>query len=370
MTTSGIQIPLFKTAVASNATLEVARILNSGYIGQGPQVELFEMELKDRLKYLHMVTLNSATSGLTLALQMMNLHFGVGVLTTPLTCTATSFAIRSNYYRPIWCDINPRTMNICLQDVRSKLTKDTRVLMLVHWGGYPVDMDEVYEIKQDYLNTFNQELFVIEDCAHAWGSKFNDRALGTFGHYGVYSFGAIKALTCGDGGLLCCPGEEETARARLLRWYGIDRNDRDCDIEEWGFKYHMNDINATIGMANLEMSEHIVNMAKRNSNCYDEQLKDIPGLKIMERQIGFDSSCWLYTILVERRHDFMRKMLDAGIEARPVHKRNDAYSCMSSFKSVLPRLDSVYKDIVCLPVGFWVKLEHRDHIINTIRKGW
>jgi dTDP-4-amino-4,6-dideoxygalactose transaminase len=363
-------IPLFKTAMSPNAALDVARVLNSGYVGQGNKVEWFETALREHFNYPSIVTTNSATSAIHLALHMLKLPMGTQVLTTPLTCTATNWPIRANGLTPVWVDVNPGTLNICLQDVSSKLTELTQVLMLVHWGGYPIDLAQIEHIKQEYRNKYNKRLHVIEDCAHAWGAKYKGQPVGTHGNLSVFSFGPIKPLSCGDGGVLLCRSEEETERARLLRWYGIDRDNRNCDIEEWGFKFHMNDINASIGLANLEMSKKLVYGHRRHSLIYDVQLQGIPGVKLLERNPSHESSCWLYTMLVERRGEFILKMMEHGIEARPVHKRNDQYTCVDYLKLDLPRLDSIYSNIVCIPNGWWLTEDDRNHIINTIRSGW
>ena len=166
------------------------------------------------------------------------------------------------------------------------------------------------------------------------------------------------------------PDKATASRAKLLRWYGIDREDRNCDIDECGFKYHMNDVNAAIGLANIDMSKHLVLKHQANSMVYDQQLKDITGLKVLQRTKNHESSCWLYTMLVERRAEFMLKMLENGIEAKPVHKRNDQYKCVDYLKQPLPRLDSVYDSIVHIPVGWWLTADEQNHIINTIRSGW
>lgn len=363
-------IPLFKVAMSPNAAIDASRVLNSGYVGQGDRVEDFENALKGFLMTPHLVTTNSATSGLHLALHMLGLPMGTRVLTTPLTCTATNWAIKANRLVPDWVDIDPRTLNICLQDVRAKLGKHTRVLMLVHWGGYPIDLDEVAEIKTTYRKRYDQELYVIEDCAHAWGALYQGKPLPTYGNTTVHSFGAIKLLSCVDGGVVTFDNAHTTERAKLLRWYGLNREDRSIDSGEWGFKFHMNDLNASIGMANIPMSRHFLDQHRRNSAVYDRQLVDVPGIRLLERKPDRDSSCWLYTMLVERRPDFIKKLLSCGIESGPVHRRNDDYKCVDHHKKHLPRLDSLYENIVCIPVGWWLNGDDRNHIIETIRSGW
>lgn len=363
-------IPLFKTAMSDAAGEGAARVLGSGYVGQGAAVEEFEAGLRRELDYPHLVTTNSATSALTLALHMMALPPGTKVLTTALTCTATNFAILANHLIPVWCDVDPETLNICPRDVRSKIDAGVGAIMVVHWGGYPVDMDELAAIKEEYKSDFNRDLHIVEDCAHAWGSSHRGRSLGTFGDYAAYSFGPIKSLSCGDGGALLLPDADQTERARRLRWFGIDRSFRGGDIPEYGFKYHMNDVNAAIGLANLELSRSVVSRHRSNSEFYDQRLAGADGVRLMGRHPDRVSSCWLYTLLADRRDDLVRKLRSAGIESGQVHARNDLYTCVREFTRPLPVLDSVYGSILCIPCGWWIGDEDRNKIVDAIKGGW
>jgi dTDP-4-amino-4,6-dideoxygalactose transaminase len=147
-----------------------------------------------------------------------------------------------------------------LDDLRRKISPQTAAIMLVHWGGYPNDLDRVRDVQRECQSRFGFMPPIIEDAAHAMGSKYAGRRLGCHANYTVYSLQAIKHLTAGDGGILLCPDQEQSEKARLLRWYGIDRRnsmDFRCghDIADWGYKFHMNDINAAIGLANLELLE-------------------------------------------------------------------------------------------------------------------
>jgi dTDP-4-amino-4,6-dideoxygalactose transaminase len=220
-------IPLFKVFMAKDAIDPLKEILQSGYIGQGPKVDEFEKSLSNYIGNPYANTVNSATSGLHLALHLIKKNYGSEdrneVITTPLTCTATNFPILANGLKIKWADIDPLTCNIDLNDVERKINKKTLAIMLVHWGGMPVNLDKIEEIKEKTLKLFNYKIPVIEDCAHAFGSKYKNKMIGNSNNFCVFSFQAIKHLTTGDGGLLLSPNSYFHEQAKLIRWFGLDR---------------------------------------------------------------------------------------------------------------------------------------------------
>ena len=181
-----ISIPLFKVYMNNNLQ-SVLDTLSSGMITQGKKVEEFENKLKEYFNYPYILTLNSATSGLTLAYRLLNLKDNDIVISTPLTCFATNAAILANNLRIVWCDTDRNTCNIDFEDVKKKINSNTKVLSFVHWGGVPVDLDKVKEIKQYAWEKYEIELSVVEDCAHAFGTEFNGKKLGTHGNICVFS---------------------------------------------------------------------------------------------------------------------------------------------------------------------------------------
>lgn len=371
-------IPLFKVAMSDSAPAMVEQVLRSGYVGQGPKVEEFEQALAARLGNANVVTVNSATSGLHLALHMVaggRGGDGGEVLTTPMTCTATNWPILANGLRIRWVDVDPATLNIDIDDLARKITPATRAIVLVHWAGYPVDMLRLRTVLDQAERTCGVRPMVIEDCAHAWGATYGGLPLGNHGNIAVYSFQAIKHLTCGDGGLLVLPDEDLRRRAKSLRWYGIDRegNSRFTfknDITESGFKFHMNDINASIGLANLDHVDEILAKHRNNAAYFDAELSGVPGMELLERAPDRESSCWIYTVKVDDRDGFARKLEEAGVMVSQVHERNDVYTCVREYASVLPGLDSVSERMISIPVGWWLSEEDRAHIVSTIRSGW
>jgi dTDP-4-amino-4,6-dideoxygalactose transaminase len=374
-------IPLFKVNMADDLN-EVINTLQSGMITQGKKVEEFEEELKEYFNYQYILTLNSATSGLTLAYYLLELDKSTDyVISTPLTCFATNSSILSNNLPIIWADTDINTCNIDLDDVKSKININTRVLSFVHWGGNPVDLNKVEELKNYAKNKYGRELFVIEDCAHAFGSEFNSKKLGTYGNICVFSLQAIKHLTSGDGGLIFLPNEELYKKAKLLRWFGIDRERRSLkgsdfrlepDIPVYGFKYHMNDINATIGLTNLRylIKNNILEKYIRNGIYYNENLNNIFGIELFNYNNNNKVPYWIYTIkvLFNRKKEFIEFMKEKGIVVSQVHARNDFHSCLLKYRTKLNNLDNIEKQIVSIPVGFWINENERKYIVDCIKE--
>lgn len=372
-------IPLFKVFMSENVPEKVSKVLMSGYIGQGPIVDKFEKELREYFNFDRILTLNNATSAEHLALHMLkkyNINEGDEILATPFTCTATNWPILANKFNIKWVDIDPKNLNIDLLDLERKITKKTKAIIFVHWGGYPVDLDELKNItNRSYINLGIKPI-IIEDCAHSIGSKYKNKYIGTHGNICTFSLQAIKHITSVDGGLLFLPNNEMYNRAKLLRWYGIDRetNKKDfrceANVKEWGFKFHMNDVNAIIGLENFKHIETIISKHRGNALFYDKSLKNIPGIELLERKKGFESSFWIYSMKVDNRNSFMLHMKNCGISVSQVHERNDNHSCVSKYKTLLPNLEKIIKNVISIPVGWWVTNEDRKYIVDCIKKGW
>lgn len=378
------QIPLFKVFMSENAGPEVTKILNSGYIGQGEKVEEFESNLKDFFNRDYIVTLNAGTSGLHMALNLLKtkngkwpgFEDGDEVLATSLTCTASNFPILANNLKIKWVDIDPTTLNMDLDDLARKISPKTKAIMLVHWGGYPNDLDKIKEIQNKCFELYGFKPAVIEDGAHSFGSKYKGKYLGNHGNIVMYSLQAIKHITSIDGGLLVLPHKELYDRAKLQRWYGIDRNSNrkdfrcEADIEEWGYKFHMNDVCATVGIENLKFSDKIIGTHQSNAKFYDQNLQGMDGLTTLTRHEGHESAFWIYSMLVDDRDGFYKWMKECNIVVSQVHERNDKHTCVSEYRSPLPTLDKTIGKVVSIPVGWWVTEEQREYIVSCIKKGW
>lgn len=374
--------------MSKDAPKDTEKTLTSGYIGQGPKVDEFERKLSV-LFGNRIVTTNSATSAEHLALHLLKkpsddfygrpwagLEPGDEILASPLTCTATNWPILANGFKIKWVDVDPDNLNIDLDDLQRKISTKTKAAMFVHWGGYPVDLDKLKGIREKYLEYYGATFPIIEDCAHALGSEYKGKLIGNHGNICTFSFQAIKQVTSVDGGMLVVPNDELFKRGKLLRWYGIDREterqDFRCeeDILEWGFKFHMNDVSATVGLSNLPHMEMIVSRHQENADYYNEALHGVGGVTLLENEPDRKSAYWLYTIKVERQADFMKYMADCGIMVSRVHERNDIHSTVRDFRVMLPNLDEVVRQMICIPVGWWVTKANREYIVDCIKKGW
>ncbi len=393
------KIPLFKVFMADTAAPEVSKVLNSGFIGQGPKVDQFEHQLQNYFGHKHIQTLNAGTSALHMALHLLKkpkphwnedvfqgvawvshnwpgLEDGDEVLCTAMTCTASNWPVLANNLKIKWVDIDPKTLNMDLDDLKRKITKKTKVIMGVHWGGYPLDLDKLRKIRTSFRSEFGWAPAVIEDGAHSFGSKYKGEFIGTSDNLTMFSLQAIKHITSIDGGLLFSTHKELHDRGKFIRWYGIDRDsDRkdfrcEADIEEWGYKFHMNDVCATVGMENFKHLDDIISKHKENAAYYDSELENIDGVTLLERKKGFDSAFWIYTMLVDDRDGFYKYMDECNIAVSQVHERNDKHTCVEEFKTELPNLDKTIGKVVNIPVGWWVTQEQREYIVDCIRKGW
>ena len=219
---------------------------------------------------------------------------------------------------------------------------------------------------------------VIEDCAHALGATYEGRPVGSSGNFCVFSTQAIKHLTTICGGLLVCPNERLYSRGKLIRWFGIDRNRRsgaghdfrmEPDIAEWGFRFHMNDVAATVGLVNLKHIPRLLARCQANGDFYDEQFENLPHTRLLRPTRGGRSACWIYTMRVaaSTRPAFIRHMMTRGIVVSAVHQRNDVHSCVAQYSALLPNLNVLADEIICLPVGWWLSDADRDRVVSAVR---
>ncbi len=342
------------------------QVLYSGYVAQGEQVELFERAFENYIGDGYSLSLNSGTAALHIALILAGVKGGDEVISTALTAEPTNTAIKSTGAKIRYADVDYHTGNISPDSIRQNINSRTRAIMLVDYAGTPVNVPEIQKISDKF------NIPVIHDSAHALGAKFNGLKTGNHFPYTVFSFQAIKHLTTIDGGILQIQNREEYEKAKLIRWFGIDKKltRLENNIQFQGYKYHMNNVNATIGLVQLEDIDSVVGQYVENGKYFDQQLQNIPGIELLEYYPGSESSYWLYTLKVENRDGFIRMLSENEIMASELHKRNDLHDYLNDFHQKLPVLDNFYSKLVHIPCGWWVTNEDRDKIVEIIKRGW
>ena len=373
------QIPLLKEYMADEVDKPLLDVIHSGYIGEGPRVAEFESNLRKYFQNPYVTTLNNGTAGLTLAYHMAlhqdepKSYFNSNdaeIITTPITCTATNTPIITMGAKIVWADVDPITGSISPEDIERKITKKTKAITMVHWGGNPCEIDKINEIAKAH------GIKTVEDGAHAMGMEYKGRKFGNSSDYSMISLQAIKHVTSVDGGLLFMKSEKDFERAKLLRWYGIDRTIREgidlrceLDVPEAGYKFHMNDVCAVIGNTNFKHIDEIVEKHRDNAKFYYEAFKGNDKITCVEENPDGKSSFWLFTIHVNNRDEVMKKLGEAGIMSSKVHARNDTHSMFREFYDAnLPGVEKFNATHLCIPVGWWVTKEQREYIAEKVVK--
>ena len=365
-------IRMFVPHVSEEAIARVADTLRSGWIGEGPVVKAFEEKFKEIIGTPYPVAVNSGTSALSLAVVMAGVKCGDEVITTAQTMMATSHVIIAQQAKPVFADIQYMMGNIDPNDIEHRISEKTKAILVVQWGGYPCDIDEIHEIAAKY------RLPVIEDAAHALGAQYKGKPIGSISPFTCFSFQAIKHITTGDGGMLCLLDKDRYEEAKRRRWYGIDRERRkpsilgeaEWNVKENGYKYHMNDIAGSLGLEHIKEVKGILSRRATIANRYRKELRNITGIRLFENKEDRFSANWLFSIHVERREDFARAMKERGVEVSVVHLRIDTNDVFGGIRNDLPELERFTATHISIPVHDRLTDEDVDYVIKSIKKGW
>jgi perosamine synthetase len=361
----------FNTHISPKAIELATQVLKSGWISEGKMVKEFEIQLNKRLGLANPVALNSGTSALHLALVLAGVGPGDEVIIPAQTFVATGLVVLMQRANPVFADIDPTTGNISVASIKEKITDRTKAIIPVHWGGYPCDLDEINELATQH------NLIVIEDAAHALGATYKGKPVGSISRFSAFSFQAIKHLTTGDGGALACMDAVDSKNAFVRRWFGIDRTnskpsilgERIYDITELGFKYHMNDLAAVVGLGNIENFSEWLSRRREIAVLYRKEFANVAGLQLMNWKKDRESASWLFTILVENREDFIRKLSEREISASVVHLRIDQNSVFGGIKN-LPNQKWFNERQVSIPVHESLRDCDIELIVKSIKEGW
>ena len=379
-------VPLFRPSLGEEELEALRTVFASGWIGLGPGTQQFEEEIARYLGVRYAVGLNSATAALHLALATLGVGEGDEVLLPSLTFVSTAHAVRYTGATPVFVDVDEKTLNLDAEDLDRKATPRSRAVVAVHYGGDPCDMGALLEVAR------RRGLLVVEDAAHAMGTEVDAQGTkaGSVGDVGCFSFHAVKNLATGDGGMLVTDREDVWRHARRLRWMGIDKDtwDRTEDAEEkartgvrryagyhWyyevaelGFKCHMNDITAAIGLVQLAKLDAANERRRAIRSRYDLAFAGLPGLQTPSPQ-PFPSASHNYVVRLDRRDDLNVHLRDrriaSGVHYLPVHLQpyyRDRYA------ADVPVTEEVWKRLLTLPMYPGLSEEDLQRVVDAVRE--
>lgn len=369
----GDMIPVFFPSIDKEEAKGVSQVLKSGWIGNGPKTKEFEEKFLSFIDCEYGVALNSATAAIHLAIVLSKLKAGDEVITPSLTFVATNHPILMQKATPVFCDVDYDTLCSDPKDIEKKITSKTKAIIVVHYGGHPVDLDPIVRLCK------NRNLILIEDCAHATGTYYKNKHVGVFGDFSCFSFAAIKNLTTGDGGMLVGTSSENIKHARTLAWSGISESTWErakgkklkwqYNVKSIGWKYQMNDIAAAIGLVQLKKLK--TNNLKREkiTESYNRELKDVSWIETSVVKDFAKSSYHNYVIKVPQnlRDKLSVFLADKGISTSVHYMPSHYYSLYRKFKANVPVTDRVWKKILLLPIFPDLSQKDQDRVIDAIK---
>jgi len=360
-------IPLVKVAMPDKATLlpQLESILYSGMIAEGEQVYAFEQEFGEHFGIENVLAMSSGTAALHAALTLAGVGAGDEVISTPMTAEPTNTSILYCGAKVVWADVDPRSGNMDPESVKAKITPRTKAILCVHYAGYPVRLRELRDIADTH------GISLIEDCAHALGAQYDGQHVGTIGHYGIYSFQAIKHMTTVDGGVLTVADPSKIPDAKRFRWFGMLKGvpRTEVDISTIGYKYNMNNVTATFGRVQLNCIDPLLNRYIENGKYFDSTFSTISGVDFARSEGIAQPSYWLYTLLSDHSEDLEKAFNAAGISASKLHRPNNRHSIFKSSDDELPGMENFYRRLLHIPCGWWVSDEDRERMVDIVIKG-
>jgi perosamine synthetase len=372
MADSSEHVALFKPVIREEAIAEVGEVLRSGWLGLGPRTAAFERAFAAYVDAPHCVGVSSCSAALRLALHLLDLPPGSEVVTTPLTFVGANQVILHEGLVPVFADIQRDTGNLDPASVAERISERTGAVLTLHYGGYPCDLDELYALAKE------AGVPVIEDCAHAAGASYRGRRIGSHGDLHAFSFHAVKNLPTGDGGCLTVRREDQAERARRLRWFGIDTDTYarasgksyrwDYAVDELGFKHHMHDIQAAIGLAQLEYLDADNARRREVGARYRRGLAGVDGIELLREDGDRVSSQHLFCILAERRNELVDALAARGIDTGVHYRPSYDYPIFDG--EPLPAVEEFWHRAVSLPMHVALTDEQVEAVIAAIREGW
>jgi perosamine synthetase len=369
------QIPVLKPSYGQEEIDAVAETLLSGWTGLGPKTELFENKFIDYIGSDYGIALNSCTAALHLTVLSLQLKPGDEIITSPVTFVSTVHAISYAGATPVFGDVESDTLNLNVEDVANKITDKTKAILPVHYAGHPCDMDALHELCDD------KGIVIIQDAAHACGAEYKGQKIGSSSDLTCFSFHTVKNLSCGEGGMITTNNDWYARYYKEMRWLGITKStyDRTANekvyswqywVDKLGWKAHMSDINAAIGIVQLAKLDRNNAIRKNLTKIYNEAFADLDWLETPVEKDYANSSNHLYVIKVPNetdRNNLIKHLKDNNIAPGVHYMPINLHPYYRDIKAIVPVANQVWKRIISLPLFPDLTSDDQTRVIETVR---
>lgn len=374
-------IPYGKQHIDEEDIQSVVEILKSDFLTTGPKIEEFEKKFANYVGSKYAVVVSNGTAALHIACLAAGIDEGDEVITTALTFAASSNSVLYCGGIPVFADIDPNTYNIDSEDIKKKITNKTKAIIPVHYTGQPCDMDSIMNIAKEH------NLIVIEDAAHALGSEYKGRKIGSIADMTTFSFHPVKHITTGEGGMVTTDDEEMYEKLKLFRTHGITRESEFMekgDVEPWyyeqlelGYNYRITDFQCALGLSQLKKLDGFIERRREIVDIYNAEFNSLSGL-ITPFQAPFSNSSYhLYVIQLELdklkigRREVFEILRDRGICVNvhyiPVYYF-PYYEKLGYRKGICPNAEAFYEKIITLPLYPGLTDEDIDYVIKNVKE--
>jgi len=369
-------IPYGKQFIDEKDIKAVESVLKGDWLTTGPKVDEFENAIAKYIGCLHATVVNSGTSALDIAVQTLKIKKGLEIITTPFSFAATSNSIVYNNLVPIFADIKKNTRNIDPEDIKRKITNKTAAIIYVDYAGHPCDINKIKEI------AYENDLYLIEDASHAIGSEFNNKKIGNYADMTIFSFHPVKNMTTGEGGAVVTDNNEFNKSLKIFRNHGIDTDLHErqskkgymYDIKELGRNYRITDFQCALGISQLKKLDSFITKRNELANLYKKLLENVDFVETPSNWSNVKNSWHIYTILLKEgidRDDFFRYMKNNNIGVNvhyiPIYRFSYYKNNYNIDPLDYPITESVFKNIITLPLYPHLKTEYVEYICDKIR---
>lgn len=374
-------LPFAQPWITNEEIDEVVTVLKSGWLTTGPKTLEFESRFKEYIGAKQAVAVNSCTGGLHISLAVLDIGEGHEVITSSLTFAATANVAVIRGAKPVFVDVRKDTFNMDPEKIEAAITKRTKAIIPVHYGGQPCDMDAIMEVAKHY------DLYVIEDASHAVGAEYNGKRIGTIGNLNCFSFYANKNMTTGEGGMVTTEDGKLADEMRKWRLHGISKDAWNrygrtgswyYEVEHAGFKYNMMDIQAAIGLVQLKKLNGFIEMRQKYAHYLTERLSDLPELRLPVEKENVRHVWYLYPILIRTemlridRNRFIEALaaenIGTSVHFIPLHLHPFYKKTFGYKEGDFPNAEYIYQGLISLPMYPKMTQKDLDDVTKAVTK--